>query len=51
MRYIWIISDIYQTPSAILLSQRSYVPPSPGSLKVLRVPSPELGLESLELQS
>ena len=29
MRYIWIISDIYQTPSAILLSQRSYVPPSP----------------------
>ena len=29
MRYIWIISYIYQTPAAILLSQRSYVPPLP----------------------
>ena len=72
MKYIWGIYDIYLTPSAILFSQRSYVPPSPdprrsyvppspripedltslplpGSPKILRVPSPELGLESLEL--
>ena len=38
MKYIWGIHNIYLTPSAILFSQRSYVPPSP-----------ELGLESLEL--
>ena len=52
MRYIWIISYIYQTPSAILLSQRSYVPPSPGPLKVLRpsLPrSPRNLLEDLKL--
>ena len=29
MRYIWIISDIYQTPSAILFRPTSYVPPLP----------------------
>ena len=51
MKYIWGIYNIYMTPSAILFSRRSYVPPSPGSPKVLRVPSPELLLESLELQS
>ena len=48
MRYIWIISDIYQTPSAILLSQRSYVPPLPRSPNVLRVPSPESPRHLLE---
>ena len=63
MKYIWGIYNIYMTPSAILFPRRSYVPPSPripeglmslplpGSPNVLRVPSPELVLESLELQS
>ena len=48
MRYIWIISYIYQTPAAILSPKRSYVPPSPGSPNVLRVPSPESPRHLLE---
>ena len=36
MRYIWGIYDIYLTPSAILFPRRSYIPPLPGSPKVLR---------------
>ena len=30
MRYIWIISDIYRTPSAILFPQKVLRPPLPG---------------------
>ena len=48
MRYIWIISDIYQTPSAILFRPTSYVPPLPRSPNVLRVPSPESPRNLLE---
>ena len=40
MKYIWGIYNIYMTPSAILFSRRSYVPPSP------RIPE---GLTSLPL--
>ena len=47
MRYIWIISYIYQTPSAILHPQKVLRPP-PGPLKVLRVPSPESPRHLLE---
>ena len=36
MKYIWGIYDIYLTPSAILFPRRSYIPPLPGSPKVLR---------------
>ena len=36
MRYIWIISDIYRTPSAILFPQKVLRPSLPRSPKILR---------------
>ena len=52
MRYIWIISYIYQIPSAILYPQKVLRPsPSPDPRTSYVFPPPALGLESLELQS
>ena len=52
MRYIWIISYIYQIPSAILSPQKVLRPSLPRiPIGLTSLPPPELLLESLELQS
>ena len=49
MRYIWIISDIYRTPSAILHPPKGRTsPPSPGPLKVLRPSLPRIAQEFIK---